>query len=33
MPQEELLTAIECEEWFDGKANQAMRFGELSRVG
>lgn len=27
MPQEELLTAIECEEWFDGEANQAMRFG------
>ena len=27
MPQVELLTAIGCEQWFDGEANQAMRFG------
>ena len=27
--QEELLAAVEAEEWFTGAANQAMRFGDF----
>ena len=27
--QEELLAAVEAEEWFTGGANQAMRFGDF----